>query len=34
MDSLHRHFGLVIAYLLPGFVALAGLAPFVPSVAL
>ncbi len=33
MDVLNRHFGLVIAYLLPGFVALAGIAPFVPIVA-
>jgi hypothetical protein len=33
MDNFNRHFGLVIAYLLPGFVALAGIAPFVPIVA-
>lgn len=33
MENLNRHFGLVIAYLLPGFVALAGFAPFVPMVA-
>ena len=33
MDFLNRHFGLVIAYLLPGFVALAGIAPLVPMVA-
>src|SRR5712691_7153785 len=32
MDFLNRHFGLVIAYLLPGFVALAGFAPLVPMV--
>jgi hypothetical protein len=28
-----RHFGLIIAYLLPGFVALAGIAPLSPVVA-
>lgn len=33
MDTLNRHFGLVIAYLLPGFIALAGVAPFSPTVA-
>lgn len=33
MDTLNRHFGLVIAYLLPGFVALIGVAPFAPLVA-
>lgn len=33
MDNLNRHFGLVIAYLLPGFVALVGLAPLSPTVA-
>src|SRR5258706_2232237 len=33
MDILNRQFGLVIAYLLPGFVVLAGLAPLVPVVA-
>lgn len=33
MDSLSRQFGLVIAYLLPGFVALAGIAPLSPIVA-
>jgi len=33
MEHLSRHFGLVIAYLLPGFVALAGVAPFAPIVS-
>ena len=33
MDSLNRHFGLIIAYLLPGFVALTGIAPLAPNVA-
>lgn len=33
MDNLSRQFGLVIAYLLPGFVALIGVAPLVPTVA-
>jgi hypothetical protein len=33
MDILNRQFGLVIAYLLPGFIALAGIAPFSPTVA-
>lgn len=33
MDTLNRQFGLVIAYLLPGFVALIGFAPIVPMVA-
>lgn len=33
MDTLSRQFGLIIAYLLPGFIALAGIAPLVPSVA-
>ncbi len=33
MEILNRQFGLVIAYLLPGFIALAGLAPLVPVVA-
>jgi hypothetical protein len=32
MDILNRQFGLVIAYVLPGFVALAGVAPLVPTV--
>src|SRR6185312_6193985 len=30
---LTKQFGLLIAYLLPGFVALAGIAPLVPTVA-
>lgn len=33
MDILNRQFGLVIAILLPGFVALAGIAPLSPLVA-
>lgn len=33
MDVQPRQFGLVIAYLLPGFIALAGVAPWVPAVA-
>jgi hypothetical protein len=33
MDILSRQFGLVIAYLLPGFVALIGIAPLSPTVA-
>ena len=33
MDILNRQFGLVIAYLLPGFIVLAGIAPFAPLVA-
>jgi hypothetical protein len=33
MDILNRQFGLIIAYLLPGFIALAGIAPLVPTVA-
>src|SRR5258706_5960645 len=32
MENLNRNFGLVIAFLLPGFVALAGIAPFSPLV--
>lgn len=32
MDILNRQFGLIIAYLLPGFVALVRLAPLVPTV--
>ena len=32
MDILNRQFGLVIAYILPGFVVLAGLAPLLPVV--
>jgi hypothetical protein len=33
MEILNRQFGLIIAYVLPGFVALAGIAPLVPAVA-
>ena len=33
MDILNRQFGLLIAYVLPGFVALAGIALIVPAVA-
>ena len=33
MDNLSRQFGLIVAYLLPGFIALAGVAPFVPAVS-
>jgi len=33
MDILSRQFGLVIAYLLPGFIALIGVALFVPMIA-
>ena len=33
MDIFNRQFGLIIAYLLPGFVALASAAPLVPAVA-
>jgi hypothetical protein len=33
MDNFNRHFGLIIAYLLPGFVALAGVAPLAPTVS-
>ena len=33
MDILNRQFGLIIAYLLPGFIALAGIAPLIPTVA-
>ena len=32
-DSLERNFGLVIAFLLPGFVCLAGAARFSPTIA-
>jgi hypothetical protein len=32
MDNLTRHFGLIIAYLLPGFVALIGVAGLAPTV--
>jgi hypothetical protein len=34
MENLSRHFGLIIAYLLPGFIGLAGFAPLVPAVAI
>ncbi len=33
MEILNRQFGLAIAYLLPGFIALIGIAPLVPIVA-
>ena len=33
MEILNRHFGLIVAYLLPGFIALAGVAPLVPVVS-
>jgi hypothetical protein len=33
MDKSTQHFGLVAAYLLPGFIALAGIALVIPSVA-
>jgi hypothetical protein len=33
MNSLSNHFGLMVAYLLPGFIGLAAIAPFVPVVA-
>jgi hypothetical protein len=33
MDIFNRQFGLLIAYLLPGFIALAGSAPLSPTVA-
>ncbi len=33
MDTLSRQFGLVVAYLLPGFVSLAGFSLLVPAVA-
>lgn len=32
MEILNRQFGLAIAYLLPGFIALLGIAPFAPVV--
>lgn len=31
MDT-HKHFGLAIAYVIPGFIGLAGLAPLIPAV--
>ena len=33
MNSSTNHFGLMVAYLLPGFIGLAGIAPFAPVVA-
>ena len=33
MENLNRHFGLVIAFILPGFVALSGVAPLAPNVS-
>src|SRR6266496_1090753 len=33
MDSATKQFGLMVAYLLPGFIVLAGIAPFAPVVA-
>jgi hypothetical protein len=33
MEKLNRHFGLVIAFILPGFVALSGVAPLAPNVS-
>ena len=33
MDSTSKQFGLMVAYLLPGFIVLAGIAPFAPLVA-
>jgi hypothetical protein len=33
MDNLTRQFGLIVAYLLPGFIALAGIAPLIPVVS-
>src|SRR5438105_9446240 len=33
MDTSINQFGLMVAYLLPGFIGLAGIAPFVPIVA-
>lgn len=33
MEKSNWHFGLVVAYLLPGFITLGGIAPFVPLVA-
>lgn len=32
-ETSGRYFGLIVAYVLPGFVALAGLAPVLPPVA-
>lgn len=33
MEIFNRQFGLIVAYLLPGFIALAGVAPLVPVVS-
>jgi len=33
MDTTNRHFGLLVAYVLPGFIALGGIALLVPAVA-
>src|ERR1051326_5201223 len=33
MNPSSNQFGLIVAYLLPGFIGLAGLAPFMPAVA-
>ena len=33
MNDTNKQFGLMVAYLLPGFIGLAGLAPFAPAVA-
>src|SRR3954454_19518632 len=33
MNDTNKQFGLMVAYLLPGFIGLAGLAPFFPAVA-
>ena len=32
-ESTSRHFGLIVAYVLPGFLGLAGLAPIFPMIA-
>src|SRR4051794_1535363 len=33
MDTINRQFGLMVAYLLPGFIGLGGVAVLVPAVA-
>src|ERR1043165_850558 len=33
MNTSSNQFGLVVAYLLPGFIALAGISPFAPTIA-
>lgn len=33
MDNLNRQFGILIAYILPGFIALSGLVPLIPAVS-